>query len=580
MRLASLFACLCLTAPLFSQNYPPPASPQQQTQDDPNAGPPDEPGRAVARLGILSGDGSIRRGDSTDWQAAAVNAPLMSGDRLSTTAGSRAEIQFDVAHFLRVAGDTEVRLSDMENGHYQVQLAHGLITWRLIRNSQAQAEIETPLVAVHPGPLSEVRLEVSGDGSTSITVRRGEAQVSTQKGSEKVTANSTMMVRGNMDDPEFQVIAANTRDEWDNWSTQRDNYLSRAQSPRYVTEEVSGVEDLDAYGHWEYDPSYGWVWQPTVASSWAPYRDGQWVWEDYYGWTWVDYEPWGWAPFHYGTWYNRVGYGWAWFPGPRIGHAWWRPAMVSFFGWGSGGIGIGFGFGNVGWIPLAPYERFHPWYGRGGIATRASFGAVGSFRNAGVSGGITAVSANDFQRGNFRNTIPVDRGTLQQASLMRGSVPLAPTSQNLRFSNRTPVAQVGAQRAEPQHFYGARNTSAPQRTPFTQQQSAVRSGITDRFRSTPPSANPGQSSPAPGFNRFGGVPLAPHESQMRPYQPPPQQAQPRQYQVSPSIIQRPAPSSPPQQMRQAPSPVQGQQRSAPPASSSRQSGNAGHQGRR
>ena len=348
--------------------YPggPGQAPSGTSQGDPqgNADPTDQPGRAVARLGILNGDASVRRGDSNDWVAAAVNAPLMSGDQISVAAGGRAEVQLDAAHFLRIAGDTELRLADIENGHYQIQISRGMVTWRVLRESQAPVEIDTPLVGVHPGPQSVIRINVDADGTTHITARKGDADVSTQKGSEKLSENQTMDVRGAMSDPEFQVVAAAARDEWDGWSDQRDTYLLHAQSQRYVTKEVTGVEDLDPYGHWAYDPAYGWVWMPTVAASWAPYQNGQWVWEDYYGWTWVDYAPWGWAPFHYGYWYNRAGLGWAWFPGSRIGHVWWRPAMVGFFGWG-GGIGVGFGFGNIGWIPLAPHEVFRPWYGRG-----------------------------------------------------------------------------------------------------------------------------------------------------------------------------------------------------------------------
>ena len=187
------------------------------------------------------------------------------------------------------------------------------------------------------------------------------------------------------------------------------------------------------------------IWTPTATGStirrtagsgrrlwrrnWAPYQNGQWVWEDYYGWTWVDYAPWGWAPFHYGYWYIRGGLGWAWYPGPRVGRVWWRPAMVGFFGWGGGiGIGVGFGFGNIGWVPLAPHEVFRPWYGRGGFGGGVFVGRlvrnaniIGAYRNAGVAGGVTAVTAADFQRGNFRNTVAVDRGTLAQASLVRGA---------------------------------------------------------------------------------------------------------------------------------------------------------------
>ena len=630
MGMAAVFVLLALSTAVFAQNYPQgPAQPggapqgmgtpqagQQADPDGADAGPADEPGRAVARLGILNGDASIRRGDSDEWVAATINAPLMSGDQVSGAAGARAEIQLDAAHFLRIAGDTELRLADLENGHFQVQISHGMVTWRVLRDSKSQAEITTPLVAVTPGRQSVVRMEVAADGTTNVTVRHGDAQVSTQKGSEKVAENSTMMVRGSANDPEFQVVAAAARDDWDNWSDQRDSYLARAQAPRYVPQDVTGVEDLDAYGHWSYDPAYGWVWMPTVASSWAPYRDGQWVWEDYYGWTWVDYSPWGWAPFHYGNWYNRGGLGWAWFPGPRVGRVWWRPAMVGFFGWGGGGMGVGFGFGNIGWIPLAPYERFRPWYGRGGIGGRAGIGVnmarnvniSGSFRNAGVANGVTAVSAADFQRGNFRNPVGVDRNTLQQASVARGAVPVTPTSQNLRFSDRTAATALSprsAGNAATQRFYGSATASA-QRTPFAQQQAAVRSAVNggvnaarpgqtvgqvpttrqtqssapgwQRFQGQPPAANPGagnmrstpqSGNPAQGATRFGGAPSpssnggAPqnYAQPARPGYSPSQQAQPRQYQVSPPIIrQREAPPqsySYPQQARpqQAPAPA-------------------------
>jgi len=540
----------------------------------------------VARVGILTGDASIKRGDSTDWQAAAVNAPLMTGDEISVGAGSRAELQLDAAHFLRVSGDTDLRLADLENGHYQVQVSHGTVTWRVLRASQAQAEIDTPLVGVHPGALSTVRVEVEADGQSHITVRHGEADVSTQKGSEKVTENSTMDVRGVVTDPEFQVVVAGARDDFDGWSDQRDAYLQRAQAPRYTPPEVTGVEDLDAYGHWVFDPAYGWVWAPTVAPTWAPYQNGQWVWEDYYGWTWVDYAPWGWAPFHYGYWYNRVGYGWAWFPGPRVGRAFWRPAMVGFFGFG--GVGVGFGFGNIGWIPLAPYEAFRPWYGRGGfvgVNVVGNANILGTFRNASVAGGVTAVTAADFQRSNFRSTVAVDRATLARASLVRGSVPVTPTSQNLRFSNRAATVQGtrAAAGVSNTRFYGnagassSARTAGFQRTPFTQQQAAVRSAVSApggmQASAAVQAAKPGQTvgatnraaGPAGGWQRFegsqpgnpaggGAAPVNRYSNSGTPANGSANSA-PRQFQVSPSIIRQRSDTTPAVQAapaRQAP----------------------------
>ncbi|MGD1068756.1 MAG: DUF6600 domain-containing protein [Bryobacteraceae bacterium] len=541
MRLSMVLpgAIMMIAGALSAQQYPaPPYGPSQQIQFPPQQqanqqdtaamSAPDEPGRPVARLSVLSGDASVRRGDSGDWVAAVLNAPLMAADSVSVAAGGAVELQLDRANFVRLAGDSEVRISNLDPGHYQIQLAKGLVTWRVLRDAAGQPEISTPLVAVHPGRDASVRVEVAPDGSTRVTVRRGDADVFTPKGSEHVHQGNMMTVRGAPDDPEYQVINAPAPDQWDSWSDQRDAYLLRAQSPRYVSPDVTGTEDLDAYGRWGYDPAYGNVWTPAVPPNWAPYQDGQWVWEDYYGWTWVDYDPWGWAPFHYGSWYFRTGFGWSWFPGARFGHFWWHPALVGFVGFGPA-IGFGFGFGNIGWIALAPFELFHPWYGRGGFAG----GGVGlnvnivrnasitaAYRNARFAGGVNAVSAADFQRGSFGNRVGVNGASLQGGSLIRGAVPVTPSAANLRFSNRgatlaAPRADLGSQR-----FFSrapASPAGSTQRTPFTQQQAAVRSAFESRgirvgassagFTGTPNSGSGApavaRSSATPGWERFG-----------------------------------------------------------------------------
>ena len=298
-----------------------------------------------------------------------------------------------------------------------------------------------------------VRIEVDADGTSHITVRHGEADVSTEKGSEKVSGEYHHgCARGDG----RSGISGGGRS-----GARRMGWLER--TARYVSAAgaIAAVCDLRRFRRrgfgslWALglDPAYGWVWVPTVAASWAPYQNGQWVWEDYYGWTWVDYAPWGWAPFHYGNWYIRAGLGWAWYPGPRIGHVWWRPAMVGFFGWG--------GVSESAWARLRICQcrlgtagSVMKFSGPGMDGEASSGGAVwfGSQYNGHISATpewwavSTAVSAADFQRGNFRNTVAVDRATLPQASLVRGTVPVSPTSQNLRFSNRTASVQCSRRR--------------------------------------------------------------------------------------------------------------------------------------
>ncbi len=80
---------------------------------------PDDQKRGVARISAVQGDVSVQRGDSGEWVAATVNTPLMTDDHLATGANSRAEVQFDGANLLRVGGEAEVSLTQLEYGRYQ-----------------------------------------------------------------------------------------------------------------------------------------------------------------------------------------------------------------------------------------------------------------------------------------------------------------------------------------------------------------------------------------------------------------------------------------------------------------------------
>ena len=60
------------------------------------------PGRGVARISVINGDVSVRRGDSGDSSPPPVNSPLVVQDRLLTGPVSRAEVQFDWANMVRL----------------------------------------------------------------------------------------------------------------------------------------------------------------------------------------------------------------------------------------------------------------------------------------------------------------------------------------------------------------------------------------------------------------------------------------------------------------------------------------------
>jgi hypothetical protein len=463
-KVAALISFCAVLA--FAQLQLPP--PQQTSQEDVD---PDGPNHGAARISVMMGDVSVRRGDNGDFVAAVVNAPLVVGDRVLTGPNGRAEVQFDSANLIRVAPNSEIRISELAYRRYQIQLARGVATFRVLRPSNADVEVSTPQASIRPKREGVFRLTVREDEQSEVTVRAGEVEVFTPRGAETVYAGKTMQMRGTVSEPEFQVVAANIEDEWDGWNKQRDRVLMSSRSPRYVNPDVYGTEDLDAYGRWVPDPSYGNVWAPQVPAGWAPYQAGRWVWVDYYGWTWVSYDPWGWAPYHYGRWFRSPVFGWCWYPGGfGFGvRSYWSPALVGFVGFGGG---VGFGFGGIGWIPLAPFERFHPWYGRGfygggfrGPTIVNNVNIYNTYRNARVTNGVTTVDRAGFASGATGRPFT---GNLSQASMVRGQLPVTPNRGSMQLSNR-PVSQAAISRASNNtQFFSSRQSAQPNRSSFGQ----------------------------------------------------------------------------------------------------------------
>ena len=160
----------------------------------------------MARISVLNGEVSVRRGDSGDVVAAAINGPLMANDSILTSSSSRVEIQLDWANLLRVGPNSEVRFTGLDVRGYQIQVAAGTVMFRVLRPSQAQAEVDTPSVAIHPLGQGTYRISVREDGTSEITVRNGEAEIFSPHGSERLSVGRTMYARGPASDPEFQEV--------------------------------------------------------------------------------------------------------------------------------------------------------------------------------------------------------------------------------------------------------------------------------------------------------------------------------------------------------------------------------------
>jgi len=297
----------------------------------------DPPGR-VARLAEVNGQVWIYSPDGGEWVSAARNQPLTTGDRLATDAGARAEMQIGSTS-VRLDGSSELEVVQLDDEHVALDLHDGSAIARVRDPGGAgQLELTTDegrFVALRTGTY---RLD-RNNGRSDITVYSGQARYEGPNSGLPVEAGQRAEFWIDSGGVAQYSTLSPINDAFAGWSNDRDRRFVGAVAERYVSPEMTGAAELDAYGRWEQTPDYGSVWIPTtVAVDWAPYSQGHWAWVRPWGWTWVDDAPWGFAPFHYGRWvYLRNN--WCWTPGVRVARPVYAPALVGWVGGARGNVG-------------------------------------------------------------------------------------------------------------------------------------------------------------------------------------------------------------------------------------------------
>ena len=371
----------------------------------------DLPGR-VGRIAEFGGQLYLAPEDrATEWQPIGLNYPVASGDNLWVGGDGRAEVDYGGGQF-RLAGDTSLHVSRLDENQLALFVAQGRVVVRVrYLDAGDSARIDAPNSQIQLTRPGLYRIDVAPERqSTAVTVREGEAIVVLAGGSQQTLPGQTAVVTG--PDPAYADVRNGVgQDDFDAYSATRDRRYERPRATAYVSPQMVGNTDLDAYGTWQSTPDYGAVWYPSaVAADWAPYRDGYWTNVGAWGFTWVDAAPWGYAPFHYGRW-AWVGGRWGWCPGTFVARPRWAPALVGWVGGARWSVSVNAGGPVYGWVPLGWGEPLHPWWGRCSyncwatynrpyavnVATRP-VNPPSHFRNAEIPNALTAVSGTTLER--------------------------------------------------------------------------------------------------------------------------------------------------------------------------------------
>ncbi len=322
----------------------------------------DVPGR-VGRISVSEGQVNVSSEVGEQADAALVNWPVTTHNQITTARGARTEVRVG-STAIRLDGDSALDVVELDDDSLRLHLHYGSISVR-VRNPDVLRgfELTTPQGRVRLQEAGRFRVDAERQPDTSVvTVFEGVATVDGAGSALTLRAGR----RAELQQDDIRTALA-VRDGFDDWALLRDRRDERAVSERYVTSEMTGYEELDQNGIWRDDAEYGPLWMPrTVASGWAPYRDGRWTYLEPWGWTWVDNAPWGYAPFHYGRWV-MVNQRWCWAPGRNVGRPVWSPALVGWVGGGSWSVNFASGGTRraapaQGWYPLTPRETFVPHY--------------------------------------------------------------------------------------------------------------------------------------------------------------------------------------------------------------------------
>ena len=490
----------------------------------------DPPSRA-ARLSEFSGQVWLYNTDSGEWVSAVRNRPITAGDRLATDPGAHAEFELGSTS-VRLDGGTELEVVALDDDRLSMDLHSGSAITRVRDMANAGAvDLSTDDGRFIVQRAGTYRFDRDGSASR-VSVYSGQAKYEGPNSGLGVNAGQRAEFWIDSGGVAQYNLSAPVNDAFLAWNNDRDRRIVESVSARYVSPEMTGVEDLDRYGRWEQSADYGPLWVPAaVAVDWAPYRNGHWAWVQPWGWTWVDDAPWGFAPFHYGRWVY-VRNNWCWTPGARVVRPVYAPALVAWMGGSRGGVSITVGGGPaVGWVPLAPREVFVPSYR---VSPRYAQNInITHVTNVTV---INNVFANPQGPRDFSNRHNPNAVTVIPAAVMSSRQPVAPAAAQWR--GRPEVREI-ANNPQPGRTVAvlAPPVAAPQAPARPADPRNVRPppGVTERPVVTRPGLPPRERDRERDRDRDNGRPESPRAQPGAPQQPQPQPQTPPTATPAPAV---------------------------------------------
>ena len=304
--------------------------------------------------------------ENEDWIATVKDTPVGKDDVFYADEDTKAEFIIPNNTWLRIGGNTQIQIVKLEDDSTAIDMDSGVARF-YNKSSTTVLKAITPFGYVIAPPLTTFDVYLK-DESVEVIALTGKVDFVyvTDDTQFEVIAGSSSIIAG------YQEITSGkgmVDDDWNSWNIKSDALWKRrlevkGDSTKHLPDRLYYQSyTLEENGIWErvyYEGSYRYFWRPLyVSSCWSPFTIGRWT--QWYGdHCWVPYEPFGYVTHHYGNWvYINTSHCWYWVPPvcrvgigvspfPHIRFAWY-PGRVSWIHRGA----------YMGWIPLAPYEKYY-----------------------------------------------------------------------------------------------------------------------------------------------------------------------------------------------------------------------------
>lgn len=280
----------------------------------------------IVRLSYADGDVQLAHHGS-GFENATLNVPIVEGDQLRVGSNGWAEIEFEDGSTIRLAPEStiifsELRLLSSGGTATSVDVDQGEAEFKVNRHDQGEFQVTARNKTIVLKHSSRFRVTTLNSDPLEVVVWKGEVGVQDRNAGQEVQVKKKETFAQDLLDPSrYDLEKGAESDGLDQWSAQRDEYLSTyASTNNYANSPYQyGISDLNYYGQYYNVPGYGNMWQPYgINAGWDPFANGYWNFTPG-GYVWVSAYPWGWMPYRFGHWQFVNGYGWLWRP-PGAGY--------------------------------------------------------------------------------------------------------------------------------------------------------------------------------------------------------------------------------------------------------------------